>query len=315
MARYVITGGAGFIGSSIAHELVRRGENVVVIDDMSTGRVENLRDILDRIVLVEASILDENAVMNAMEGADYCLHQAAIASVPRSIERPVDTCAANIAGTVQVFDAARVAGVRRIVFASSSSVYGNADVSTVVESLPLAPISPYGVTKAADELYAAVYNDLFGVDVVGLRYFNVFGPRQDPNSDYAAVIPLFIRMMLEGRRPTVHGDGRQSRDFTYVSNVVDANVRACEVSGRIGGMYNVACGTSISIVDVVAAINRVLGTTLDPEFQARRAGDIMRSCADIGAAVAAFGYACDVSFDEGLRRTIAWYRGEGEASK
>lgn len=312
MARYLITGGAGFIGSNIAHELVRRGDDVCVLDDMSTGRAANLADIASDVEFVEASITERDAVFDVMEGRDYCIHQAAIASVPRSLEQPVETCQANITGTVNVFKAACDRGIRRVVFASSSSVYGNATEAPVLESLPLAPISPYGITKATDEMYGTVFNDLFGMDIVALRYFNVFGPRQDPKSDYAAVIPIFIRRMLQGLPPTVHGDGKQSRDFTYVSNVVDANLRACSVEERIGGIYNVACGATKCIIDLVDTINRVLGTSLEPVYEPGRAGDIRMSWADVTAARRAFGYETKVSFEEGLRQTIAWYRTQGE---
>lgn len=308
MAMYVITGGAGFIGSNIAHELVRRGEGVRIVDDFSSGRRENIQDIESEIEVVQASIRDKDAVDAAMKGVDYCIHQAAIASVPRSIERPVETCDANITGTVNVFEAAREHGVRRVVFASSSSVYGNVSEAPVSESSPVAPISPYAITKAADEMYAKVFNELFEMDIVGLRYFNVFGPRQDPKSEYAAVIPIFIRRMMGGVRPIVHGDGLQSRDFTFVANVVDANIKVCMAPGHIGGVYNVACGETKSILDLVQEINAVLGTSLEPEFAEGRAGDIRLSWADIRAAQDAFGYACRTSFEEGLRLTIEWYQ-------
>ena len=308
MARYLVTGGAGFIGSNIVRTLVERGEHVCVLDDLSTGCLSNLEDVRQHVTFVESSINDRDNVFEAMDGVDYCIHQAAIASVPRSVEMPVETCDANITGTVKVFEAARDRGVRRVTFASSSAVYGNATRVPVDESMPLAPISPYGITKATNELYARVFHELYGTQIVGLRYFNVFGPWQDPNSDYAAVIPRFIRRMLDGLAPIVHGDGLQSRDFTYVSNVVDANLSACGVEGELAGIYNIACGESISILDIVNVLNRIIGSSISPEFEPARVGDIRKSWANIDAARKAFDYTCTMSFEEGLQRTVAWYR-------
>lgn len=308
MARYLITGGAGFIGSNIARELVVRGQHVRVFDDFSTGRRENLAGIEQQVEIVAESITNSDAIMDAMNGVDYCIHQAAMASVPRSIEQPRETCDVNVMGTVNVFQAAHRCGVHRVTFASSSSVYGNVNDAPIKETAPISPLSPYGITKATGEMYAMAFNSLFGLDIVCLRYFNVFGPRQDPTSDYAAVIPTFIRRMLGGEAPVVHGDGKQSRDFTFVSNVVDANILACAAEKDVGGIYNVACGTTVSILDLAHGIGAILGASLKPTFEAGRAGDIRLSWADVSAAKAAFGYECSVGFEEGLRRTVAWYR-------
>lgn len=308
MARFVVTGGAGFIGSHLVRALIARGNAVAVVDDFSTGKRENLAGVEPLIELFDGSILDRELLARATQGADFVLHQAAIPSVPRSVADPWTTNRANVEGTLNVFVAAKAAGVKRVVFASSSSIYGNAEVMPVVETLPRAPISPYGVTKATDELYGEVYSGTFGMDVVALRYFNVFGPRQDPGSAYAAVLPIFLEKMLRGERPPVHGHGHQARDFTYVENVVQANLRACQVEGRLNGAFNIACGASTSILDLVAALNKLLGTQLEPEHQPARTGDIPRSWADITKAQRAFGYNPVVTLMEGLEKTIAWFK-------
>jgi UDP-glucose 4-epimerase len=315
VARYLVTGGAGFIGSNLVHALAVQGHRVRVLDDFSAGRRNNLDGIVDAIEVIEGSITNRDIVFDSMTDVDSCFHQGAVVSVPQSIEQPGITCDANITGTVNVFEAARDRKIRRVVFASSSAVYGDVEEMPVKETLPLAPISPYGITKAADEMYARVFNELFDMDIVGLRYFNVFGPRQDPNSPYAAVVPIFIRHMLAGEAPTVHGDGRQSRDFTYVSNVVDANLRACNAEGRVGGVYNVACGTANSILELVQHLNDIFGTQIEPTFEPARAGDIRLSWATIDAARDVFGFRPAVSVQEGLRRTVDWYRAQREAER
>lgn len=271
MARYLVTGGAGFIGSHLVRALIARGNAVGVLDDFSTGKRENLVGVEPLVELFEGDILDRDLVARAMRGADYCLHQAAIPSVPRSVADPWTTNRANVEGTLNVLVAARDAGVRRVVFASSSSIYGHAETMPVHEGLPRAPISPYGVSKATDELYADVFSEIYGLDVVALRYFNVFGPRQDPGSAYAAVLPIFLEKMLRGERPPVHGHGHQARDFTFVDNVVQANLRACQVEGAIAGAYNIACGNSTSVLELVDMLNALLGTTL-PRSPARPRG-------------------------------------------
>ncbi len=308
MACYLVTGGAGFIGSNIVHALVSRQHEVRVLDDFSTGRRQNLERPHPSVEVVEGDICDASTVADAMDGADYCLHQAAIPSVPRSIEDPSASNRANVDGTINVFVAARDAGLRRVVFASSSAVYGNAERLPVAETLPVNPISPYGVNKAADEMYARVFSDLFDMDIVALRYFNVFGPRQNPKSQYAAVIPIFITRMLAGKPPPVDGDGRQSRDFSYVDNIVDANIKAAAAPGRIAGVYNIACGDSCAVIELVDMLNEILGTSIGPRFREARPGDIRKSWADISRARDAFGYEPSVDIKEGLRRTVEWYR-------
>ncbi len=308
MACYLVTGGAGFIGSNIVHALVSRQHKVRVLDDFSTGRRQNLEKQPSSVEVVEGDICDTSAVARAIHGADYCLHQAAIPSVPRSIEDPAATNRANVDGTINVFLAARDAGLRRVVFASSSAVYGNAERLPVDEELPLNPISPYGVNKAADEMYARVFSDLFDMDIVALRYFNVFGPRQNPKSQYAAVAPIFITRMMAGKPPPVDGDGRQSRDFSYVDNIVDANIKAATAPGRIAGVYNIACGGSCAVIELVGMLNEILGTSIEPQFRDARPGDIRKSWADISRARDAFGYEPRVDIKEGLRRTVEWYR-------
>ena len=307
MARYLVTGGGGFIGSNLVRALLGRGEDVRVLDDFSTGRRENLADVAGDVELIEGSIRDAALLAGAFEGVDYCLHQAAIPSVPRSVADPVRSNGANVDGTMKVFLAARDAGVKRVVFASSSSVYGDEAPLPAVETAPLHPISPYGVTKATDEMYARVFSDVYDMDIVALRYFNVFGPRQDPDSPYAAVVPIFIRKMAAGERPPVYGDGTQSRDFTYVANVVAANLLACEQEGRVAGVYNIACGDTTSILDLIAHLNAALGTALEPEFLPPRTGDIRASFADISKAREVLGYEPAVSIREGLKQTAAWY--------
>ncbi|MBN2309522.1 MAG: SDR family oxidoreductase [Candidatus Hydrogenedentes bacterium] len=308
MACYLITGGGGFIGSNLARSLSARGDEVRVLDDFSTGRRENLDGLLDRIEVIEGSVCDPECLARAFAGVDYCLHQAAIPSVPRSVQDPVRSNHANVEGTIQVFLAARDAGAKRVVFASSSSVYGEVSALPAAETLPLNPISPYGVTKATCEMYARVFTELYGTDIVALRYFNVFGPRQDPKSQYAAVMPIFIMKMLAGEAPPVYGDGTQSRDFSYVDNVVAANLAACAAPGRLAGVYNIACGATTSVLDVVEMLNEILGTDLPPAFLPPRPGDIHLSYADIARARDAMGYEPAVTVREGLERTVAWYR-------
>jgi len=303
----VVTGGAGFIGSNLARALLERGDTVRVIDDLSTGRRENIADIESEIAFHQTSICDYDALPAIFEGADVCYHQAALASVPRSINDPATTNRVNVTGTLNVFLACRDAGVRRVVYASSSSVYGDAETVPVAETVPLCPISPYAVSKAANELYARNFSDLYGIEMAGLRYFNIFGPRQDPNSHYSAVIPIFVRRMLEGKPPVVYGDGQQSRDFTYIENVVNANIQAANHEGTLSGVFNIACGRSTSLLTMIEYLNHAMGSCFEPEYGPRRAGDITMSFADISRARDSFGYEPAVHIEEGLRRTVAWY--------
>ena len=304
MAHYLVTGGAGFIGSHLVRALLDRGDRVCVIDDFSTGRLENIEEVLNKIELIQASICDRDALRDAFQDVDYCLHHAAFVSVPGSVERPLDCSQANVEGSLNVFMAARDAGVKRVVYASSSAVYGDVETCPIQESSPLSPVSPYGVGKVAGEMYARVMSDLHGVDLVGLRYFNVFGPRQDPASPYSAAIPVFVKAMLEGKPPPVNGDGLQSRDFTYVDNVVDANLLACQVPEMLGGVYNVSCGQGTSLLELVNMLNQVLGTTLNPRLRDALPGDIRHSWSDINLARETFGYSPDVLVREGLTRMV-----------
>lgn len=308
MRTFLVTGGAGFIGSHITAALVQRGDRVRVLDNLWSGQRANLAEVADHIEFIEASLLDEGELARAVEGVDCIFHEAALASVPLSVERPLDTNAVGVTGTVALLDAARRAGVRRLVFAGSSAAYGDQPTSAKRESDPLAPISPYGASKAAGEIYCQAFSATYGFETVCLRYFNVFGPRQDPGSPYSAVIPLFITAMLAGQQPTVYGDGQQSRDFSYVANVVQANLLAADAANVSGRVFNIADGRSISLLVLIAALNELLGTNVQPHFAPPRVGDIRESLADITAARRSLGYEPQVDFHEGLRRSIDYYR-------
>ena len=305
--RALVTGGAGFIGSNLVDRLIDDGHEVVVIDDLFTGFRENVHPKAD---FVEASIADEPAVRDAMVGVDVVFHQAAHKAVLRSVEHPLVTDLANTHGTLILLKAALDAGVRRVVQASSSSVYGGADVVPTPESTPLYPRSPYAVTKVAGEHYAHVFAELYGLETVRLRYFNVYGPRQRPDSTYAAVIPLFIDALLSGKAPIVHGDGGQSRDFTYISDVVDANLAAATAPGDAcsGNAYNVAGGEETTLLELLDVIGNVLGVAPEPQFTDTRPGDVRRSRGDGSAAARDLGFTTKVPLDEGMRATIEWLR-------
>ena len=309
MSNFLVTGGGGFIGSNLAAYLLEQGHAVRVLDNFSTGFRENLVPIEARIDIVEGSITRPEDCARAMRDMEFVLHQAAIPSVPRSVANPIDTHDANVNGTLNLLVAARDANVKRVVFASSSSIYGNQAVEQKHEGLPLQPMSPYAAAKAAGEHYLRAFSTCYGLETVGLRYFNVFGPNQNPDSPYSAVIPLFIRAMLNGQAPVVHGDGLQARDFTYVENNLHANLLAA--TGKFeaqGQAYNIACGKSYTLLDLVAAINDGLGTRIEPEFTERRVGDVRLSMADITHAKDDLGYEVVVPFEEGLNRAINWYR-------
>lgn len=309
MSEFIVTGGAGFIGSHLVHALVDAGHHVRVVDDFSTGLRENLDGLDGAIDVFEGSVLEPELLAEAFAGAEYCLHEAALPSVPRSIEDPVSSNRVNVEGSIQVFLAARNAGLKRVVYASSSSVYGsNSSSAPCHEDFSRAPMSPYGASKAAVEFYARTFSEIYEVDLVGLRYFNVFGPRQNPDSPYAAVVPIFITRMLAGESPPVFGDGEQSRDFTYVDNVVKANLEACGLDGRLSGIYNIACGETTSLLELVGHLNAFLGRNLAPAFLPGRKGDIHVSCADITRAHTVLGYSPEVDVEEGLRRTVAWFK-------
>ncbi len=310
MATYCITGIGGFIGSSIARELLRRGETVRGIDDFSTGRRENLADIRAQLDLREDSILDVAAVNDAVKGADYVLHQAAIPSVPRSVADPVGTCTVNLLGTLNVLVAARDAKVKRVVYAASSSAYGDTPTLPKYEAMTPNPISPYAVAKLGGEHFMVSFFRCYGLPTVCLRYFNIFGPHQDPNSMYSAVSAKFITQMLNGQTPTIFGDGETSRDFTYIDNAVSANLLACsapeeKVAGRV---FNIATGTRITLNEVYAQLQQIIGFTKPANYGPSRPGDVKHSLADITQAQERLGYKVLVPFEEGLRRTVAWYK-------
>jgi nucleoside-diphosphate-sugar epimerase len=307
MARYLVTGGAGFIGSSLTRAIVERGGEVRVFDSFLTGNDENLADLPD-VEVVRGDLRDVDGLRMAMHGVDRVLHQAAVPSVARSLVDPFSSNDANIGGTLNVLVAARDSGVERVVFASSSSVYGDTPTLPKVETMLPSPLSPYAVTKLTGEHYLKVFHHLYGLETVALRYFNVFGPRQDPSSDYAAVIPLFVSLMTRGLPPKIFGDGTQSRDFTYIDDVVQANLLACEAAGVGGEVFNVACGRRHTLLDLVASLNKILGTSLEPTFGPRRQGDVVHSLADIGKARKLLGYEPSMTFEEGLERTVVWGR-------
>jgi len=305
---YLVTGGAGFIGSNIAEELIRRGEKVRILDNFSTGQRHNIEPFFDSVELIEGDVRSYHIVREAAEGMDFILHEAALPSVPRSIRDPITSNEVNVTGTLNILHAARDAKVRRVVFASSSSIYGETPELPKHEAMMLAPLSPYAVSKLAAEKYCSVFTKVYGLETVALRYFNVFGPRQDPSSQYSAVIPKFITTILQNRRPLIYGDGEQSRDFTYVSNVVHGNILAATASNVTGIAVNCACHGQITLNYLVKKINNVLGKNISPEYTDPKTGDIKHSFASIEAAEKSLGYKPLVDFDEGLRLTIDWYR-------
>ena len=305
MPRYLVTGGAGFIGSHLVRELVSRGEAVRVLDDFKTGKPENLAPISEGLELLEGGVDDPVAVDRAMQGVDFVLHQAALGSVPRSVEDPLTSHSVNLTGTLVLLESARRAKVRRFIYASSSSVYGDTPQLPKVETMPTAPLSPYAVTKLAGEFYCGVFHRIYGLETVSLRYFNVFGPRQSPDSQYAAVIPRFMSALASSESPVIYGDGRQSRDFTYIDNVVQANLLSCTApSAAAGQAYNIACGESFTLLDLLREMGEICGRNVQPRFEAARLGDVRDSLAGIGKAKEFLGYQPAVSFQEGLRRTL-----------
>jgi UDP-glucose 4-epimerase len=301
----VVTGGAGFIGSHLAEALLAEGYRVRVVDNLSTGRMENLAHLRGEIEFVEGDLADFEACRRAISGARYVFHQAAIPSVPRSVKDPLPSHASGPTATLHVLEAARQAGVRRVMFAASSSAYGDTVDLPKHEGMPPRPLSPYAAGKLAGEHYVRVYAQTMGLDGVSLRYFNVFGPRQDPSSPYSGVISLFARALSEGRRPMIYGDGRQTRDFTYVANVVHANLLALRAERALDGeVFNVGSGRRVGLRELVGAMNGILGTSLEPEYGPRRAGDVLHSLASLDRIGAALGYRPQVPFEEGLRRTL-----------
>lgn len=308
--RYVVTGGAGFIGSHIAEELVSRGDEVVILDNLFSGKIENIQSLLNnsKVTFFQGSITDPEILQRACTGADGIFHQAAITSVPRSVKDPLASNEVNISGTLNVLVAARSCGVRKIVYASSSSVYGDTPTLPKHENMVPDPKSPYAVTKLAGEQYLKVFHDLFGLNTVSLRYFNVFGPRQDPNSDYSAVIPKFITRILRKESPVIYGDGSQTRDFTYVKDVAQVNIRAMDSSAQ--GIFNVAYGSRINLTELARTIMEIIGEEVPLEYGPLRAGDIHASLAAINAAQEAFGYSPKYTVKTGLMETIQWYKNQ-----
>jgi nucleoside-diphosphate-sugar epimerase len=307
MANYLVTGGAGFIGSHLAEELVRRGNRVRVVDSLITGKRANIQHI-SPLEFIEGDLAELDVARRAVAGCEFVLHQAAIPSVPRSVKDPITSNRANVDATLNVLVASRDAGVRRLVFAGSSSVYGNAAELPKHEEMTPNPLSPYALQKLVGEQYLQMFTRLYSLETVSIRYFNVFGPRQDPGSPYSGVISLFATAVLENRSPTIFGDGGQTRDFTYVANVVEGVLRACEAPKASGEVINVATGGRISLNELFEEMKRIVGATAKPTYSAPREGDVRDSQADIRKAKAILGYEPIVSFGDGLRRTIEWYR-------
>jgi UDP-N-acetylglucosamine/UDP-N-acetyl-alpha-D-glucosaminouronate 4-epimerase len=308
MATYLVTGGAGFIGSHIVTALLARGDRVRVLDNFSTGKQDNIKAFGNKIEFIEGDLVNPDDVARAVEGVEVIFHQAALASVPRSVDAPLDTNAACVTGTVTLLDVARRSGVRRVVYGGSSSAYGDQPTPAKHERLVPAPLSPYAAAKLAGEFYCQAFTATYGLETVTLRYFNVFGPRQDPKSQYAAVIPKFITEILAGRRPIIFGDGKQSRDFTYIDNIVQGNLLAADAPAAVGRTINVAIGESYDLLQLMDGINRALGTNVQPVFEPARVGDVRDSLADISLARELLKYEPVVGFDEGLKRTVAYYR-------
>ncbi len=308
--KYLITGGAGFIGSNLTRYVLQKGHEVVVLDNFSTGKRENLEEIEDRITLIEGDLRDRSVVEKALKGCSAVFHQGALGSVPRSVEDPVTSHDVNVNGTLNVLESARSEGVRRIVFAASSSAYGDQPESPKQESMISLPKSPYAASKVAGEVYMQAYADAYGMETVCLRYFNVFGPCQDPHGAYAAVIPAFVTNLLRGERPTVYGDGEQSRDFCYIDNVCKANWLASQApADRCNGRpMNIACHRQISLNQILEQLQDLLGTKIEPIYTHERPGDVKHSLADVSLAKEMIGYVPEVYFQEGLERAIDWYR-------
>jgi len=306
--RYLVTGGAGFIGSNTVDELVRRGHSVVVLDDISSGKEDNLTEVRNKITFIKGSITDIEVVRKAMHEAEYVLHLAARTSVPRSVKDPIETNKINIDGTLNVLVAAKELKVKRVVFAASSSAYGETPTLPKVETMQPQPISPYGVTKFVGELYGQTFGRCYGLENVALRYFNIFGPRQDPSSPYSGVLAKFCTAFLEDTQPLVFGDGGQTRDFTYVENAVQANLLACEAPNVSGRVFNVGVGGRVSLNDVLRELGKIIGKTLEAKYDPPRDGDIRDSQADISQAREFLGYEPQVTFEDGLARTFEWYR-------
>ena len=306
--KFLVTGGAGFIGSNIAEQLVRDGHEVIVLDNLCAGRLENLGAVIGRITFIKGDIRNEKDIDKALEGADFVLHQAALRSVPKSMERPLEYNDVNVSGTLKLLIKAREHKIRRVVYASSSSVYGEREKFPEKEEDSVNPISPYATTKLLGEYYLRLFSSSFGLETVSLRYFNVFGPKQSLESQYAVVIPKFITCILKGENPPVHGDGLQERDFTFVDNVVLANIKAATVKGIAGGsVFNIACGKATTVLGVVDAVNRILNKAIKPVFTPPRPGDVRKTLADVRKLKKILGISDFVRFEDGLKRTVEWF--------
>jgi UDP-glucose 4-epimerase len=308
MASYLVTGGAGFIGSNVVDELLRRGDGVRVLDNLSTGRLENLTTALNRIDFCEADICNLEPIRPCFTGVDFVLHLAALPSVPRSVADPVSANKVNIEGTLNVLLASRDAGVKRVVFAASSAAYGDNPILPRVESHEPRPMSPYALTKLAGEYYCQIFTRLYGLEAVALRYFNVFGPRQNPHSPYTGVLSKFITAYIQGTTPTIFGDGEQSRDFTYIDNVVDATLRACTAPAAPGQVLNVGVGGRFTLNQTITLLNQIFGKQVTPHYDPPRPGDVLHSQADISRARQVLGYEPKVPYEQGLRKTVDWYQ-------
>jgi UDP-glucose 4-epimerase len=312
MGNVLVTGGAGFIGSHLAERLLEIGHKVRILDDFSTGRRENLADFEGEVEVLEGDVRDENALSSALDGIEVVFHEAALASVPRSVTDPAASHDVNVTGTLRLLIAARDAGVRRLVYASSSSVYGNSPDLPKREEMAPSPESPYAVSKLAAENYCRAFSSLYDIECVALRYFNVFGPRQDPSSQYAAVVPLFVTALMRGEPPVIFGDGEQSRDFTYVGDVVGANMRAMEREGVSGEVLNVACGRTTTVNKLLATLQDILGTSIDPNHVDERAGDVRHSYADVSKAERMLGVDSFMPLRDALEITVASFRSQPE---
>ena len=308
--KYLVTGGAGFIGSNIVKELLRQGQEVRALDNFATGKRENILPLLknSKLTLIEGDLRSFHIARAAVKGVDYILHQGALPSVPRSINDPITSNDVNVLGTLNILEAAREFGVKRVVCASSSSIYGNSETLPKVETMPVNPMSPYALTKYAQERYCQIFHQLYGLETVSLRYFNVFGPNQDPTSQYSAVIPKFIRLIQQEREPIIYGDGLQSRDFTFVENNVWANIQACTAEKAAGEVINIACGERYTLLDLVRMINEIMGKNVEPRFEPERPGDVKHSLAGIEKAKQLLGYEVRVDFRAGLQQTIEFFQ-------
>ncbi len=304
---YLITGGAGFIGSNLAEALVQQGARVKILDNFSTGKIANIKHLLDKIEVIDGDVRYLNTLLEVTKDVDFILHQAALPSVPRSIQTPLESNDVNLNGTLNVLYAAKANGVKRVVYAASSSAYGDTPILPKVETMKPNPLSPYAVNKLAAEHYCSVFYNVYGLETVSLRYFNIFGPRQDPNSYYSAVIPKFIKAYFQGQPPTIYGDGTQSRDFTYIDNVVEANLKACKAPDAPGQVFNIACGERITLNELAAELKQLTGAKVDPIHVEPRPGDIKHSLADISAAQKLLGYKVKVHVREGLQKTVNWF--------